>query len=123
MTRLEPAIYPPDAPNDLVNEHGSSWQHHALEVRLHQSSVLRQHTSRTAKCENYVWGMVMTTCLEPFFQFDKGRKIDQRSFHAIKTFYNDENLLPRSMSTGLSLADRLAQDGLEMVNIVVLERT
>lgn len=52
---------------------------------------------------------------------DDFREIAHGAFHGIETLNSNENLLPRTVSAGLALGDSLAEDTLQVVDIVVLE--
>ena len=54
-------------------------------------------------------------------EFHERGKLDQGTFHAVETFDNDQNLLPRPVRLGLALADDLSQKRLEGLHVVVLE--
>ena len=54
-------------------------------------------------------------------QLKHARQVEQSSLHGVKTFNDDEDLLPRAMRLGLALADTLLQQGFQSVHVVMLE--
>lgn len=56
-------------------------------------------------------------------QFHQFWKLTNRPLHAIQSFYDHQDLLPRAAGSWLSLGNGLSDDLLQMTDIVVFEKT
>jgi hypothetical protein len=59
------------------------------------------------------------THLVHLLELQDPRQVNQSSFHRIETLDNEENLLPRAMRPRLTLGDRLPEQALQVLHVVV----
>lgn len=95
--------------------------HKHIDFRGVDTKVIADTTTAGAKGTDGVSLVDKQVELVLAFELQKSGQITHGTLHRVETLDNDQNLLPRAVSAGLSLRDSLAKNSFQIGHVVVLE--
>lgn len=95
--------------------------HENVDFRGINSKIIADTTATGTKGTNGMSLIDKQVELVLLLQLDQLWEIAHGAFHRVKTFDNDQNLLPRAMAAWLTGSNLLSQQPFEIVHVIVLE--